>query len=476
MKQLYLILLLAFISGSVSWSQEEVAYRIQLQIENYDFDTLTLGYHLGQSQFLRDTAVRDESKSFVFEGRKPLAPGVYLVVMQPENKYFQIVIGEEEQFVDFKIDAEFPIESLECENCTDIRIFYDYMTFLGKNRELVDSLNTQLEEAVPDAEIELLEQKIAKVNSEVSTYQQDLISQFPNTTTAVLVKGGLEVEVPDFEESGEESEMLRYRYYKKHYFDNNPLSDKRIIRTPQLFGKIDYYINKLTLQHPDSIISSLDKVLDDLSVNEEGFQYYLVHYLNNYAKSKIVGMDAVYVHLVDKYYATGQAVWTDPDQLKKIIENADALKPTLIGKIAPDLDLETREGIPMKLSDIKADYKIVYFWRPDCPHCKKTTPELIDFYKEWKEAGVEVIAICMKFTKEVPKCWEYLDGKEDMDLWYNLVDPLHKSKYATIYHVKSTPQIFVLDSNHKILSKRIAVEQLPEVLNIFMDREEASGG
>ena len=46
-------------------------------------------------------------------------------------------------------------------------------------------------------------------------------------------------------------------------------------------------------------------------------------------------MDAVYVYLVENYYATGQAAWTEEEQLKKIIDNATTLQPLLVGKIAP---------------------------------------------------------------------------------------------------------------------------------------------
>ena len=45
-------------------------------------------------------------------------------------------------------------------------------------------------------------------------------------------------------------------------------------------------------------------------------------------------MDAVYVHIVKNYYAKGLAPWTEEDQLKKIVKNAEKLEPLLIGKTA----------------------------------------------------------------------------------------------------------------------------------------------
>jgi methyl coenzyme M reductase alpha subunit len=52
-----------------------------------------------------------------------------------------------------------------------------------------------------------------------------------------------------------------------------------------------------------------------------------------------------------------------------------------------------------------------------------------------------------------------------MDVFFNAVDPYHRSRYKTVYDIRTTPQIFVLDTDKKILSKRIGAEQLPEVID-----------
>jgi hypothetical protein len=107
--------------------------------------------------------------------------------------------------------------------------------------------------------------------------------------------------------------------------------------------------------------------------NAEAFQYYLVYFLNDAAKSKRMGMDAVYVHLVDQYYTTGKATWADEEQMKKTQDPGDNIRPTLIGKIAPDLTLFTEAGEPLTLHGIESPYTVLFFWDPECGHCKKTT-------------------------------------------------------------------------------------------------------
>ena len=54
------------------------------------------------------------------------------------------------------------------------------------------------------------------------------------------------------------------------------------------------------------------------------------------------------------------AYWTDEEQLAKIIKNANTLEPILIGKIAPDIELEKEDKSPISLHDVDSEYTILY--------------------------------------------------------------------------------------------------------------------
>ena len=158
-------------------------------------------------------------------------------------------------------------------------------------------------------------------------------------------------------------------------------------------------MEKLTPQHPDSMIQSIDYLLEEMKSSEETFKFYLIHFLNKYAGSKVVGMDKVYVHLAENYYCKGLAPWTDEEQLAKICDNARRLKPILIGKKARNITGKDKDGKSHNLLDSKTDYTILYFWAPDCGHCKKMTPFLIDFHEKFKSKSVSIMTICK------PKKW-----------------------------------------------------------------------
>ena len=213
------------------------------------------------------------------------------------------------------------------------------------------------------------------------------------------------------------------------------------------------------------------------SNDKDMFKYFVIKLLNSYAKTKVVCMDAVYVHIADNYYLNGKVDWLDEKQLQGIKDDADRLRPLLCNKIAPDITLQTfpkKEGdkpVPVSLYGIDAKYTVLIFWAPDCGHCKKTMPLVAKFYDEYKSKGVEVFSVCTKTYKDYDSCVEFIKEK-DMDRMLNLTDPYLRSRFPVIYDVKSTPVVFVLDQKKKIVSKRIGGEQLGEVLDNLFKRED----
>ena len=52
-----------------------------------------------------------------------------------------------------------------------------------------------------------------------------------------------------------------------------------------------------------------------------------------------------------------------------------------------------------------------------------------------------------------------------MDIWVNAADQYLRNRYKSIYDVKTTPQIFILDKNKKIIVKKIGGEDLAGVMD-----------
>ncbi|MCS5490015.1 TlpA family protein disulfide reductase [Algoriphagus limi] len=460
MKKLLISIFTLFVGFSLYAQQ---GHRIEVEITEYDHPNLYLAYYYGDKQYVKDTVQRDSNGRFVFTGEETLEPGIYMVVMEPDNSFFQLIVDEDEQSFSVSTSKDNYMQDISFQFAPDNELFYEYLHFLEEKRPQSTKLQEELSNSADQASQQNIQSQLDQINIEVREYQDKLIQEHPESFTAAIIKANLPMDYPDFEGSPEEIQMSQYRFTKDHYFDNLDISDPRMLRTPFLFSRIDNYIQRLTYQNPDSLIQSIDWILKEAKPSEETFKFYLIHFLNTYARSKIIGMDAVYVHLALNYYAKGQADWTDPEQLEKIVSNAKTLEPLLIGKVAPDLKLQRQDGSSVTLHELNSPYTVLYFWRYDCGACQTSTPILRSFFEKYKDQGVEIMAVCMKTGDEVGGCWDYVKETEIAD-WVHAVDPNGNAQVHAVYDVKSTPTIYILDQDKRIVLKRLGADQLDEVM------------
>ncbi|MEL6139989.1 MAG: DUF5106 domain-containing protein, partial [Bacteroidota bacterium] len=331
-KILYTALISIFAFGLFA---QQDAYHIQFTINDYEAEFLTIANNLLDQQYVVDTVYRSEDGIFHFKDTSELKRGIYLAVLAPDNEYFQFLVGDEPAFFALETTAE-QLAYIDVAGSKENQLFYDYLGFLDQQKKKDAPLKEALE--AEGADVGDIKEQRKSIDQEVKAYQNSLIQNEPNSFVTAIIKSNVPVTPPaSIDELPEEERRLRgWRYLQGHFFDNINLKDERLLRTPFLFERIDYFVHKLHVQHPDSISIAIDKVLGQMQPGTDMFKTYLVHFLNEAARSQLVGMDAIYVHLIDNYYAKGFAPWTEEEQMKKFIENADRLRPLLIGKTAPD--------------------------------------------------------------------------------------------------------------------------------------------
>lgn len=224
-------------------------------------------------------------------------------------------------------------------------------------------------------------------------------------------------------------------------------------------------MDKWTAQTPDSLNVSADYLIEHSKPNKEMFKYMVWWTTLTYETSKNMGMDAVFVHIVDKYYKTKQAYWVDSTQLYKISEKATILKPILIGKRAPEISMPDSLGEYISMSNIKAKYTIIVFWDQGCGHCKKEIPKLMELYNKIKSKGVAVYAI---ETEDKADEWKKFIKDNKLN-WINVREPDHYRRAVAkkIYDIQSTPIIYLLDENKIIKAKHIDSEQLGGIIEML---------
>lgn len=441
------------------------AYDINFKVNNYENDTLIVGYYYGDRQLVRDTLFAKEKGVFEFKGEERLEGGMYILLFKPENNILQFLMPEDDQIFDIECDIN-DLSYAKVKGSKDNEAFFAYLQYLSDMRKKAEPLRAKLKEATDKGEKDdALQSELDKLDKDVELYRNRILDENPNSVTYQLLKSNIEQDLPEFEGTEEEVQMAKYRYYKKHYFDNIDFSYPSLIRTPYFYDRINTYLEKLTPGAPDSIIESIDYILSLTKDNNDAHRFCLSTILNKYAKNKFIGMDAVYVHMIDKYYSKGMADWVEEDNLIKMKENANNLRPILIGKVFPNITVFTEDEKPLMIHNVESEYTMVIFWAPDCGHCKKSMPSIIEFYEAYKDKGLKIVSICTKGGDKFPKCWEFIKEK-GMEGFINAGDKYQK--YRKYVYVPSTPKIFLLDNDKKILIKDIPSEELPKIMDEIM--------
>jgi len=453
----FYIILLTFCSYQ-AFSQ---GYNIKTIIENQQDTVAYLGHHFATQRYVDDTAKVVNGEA-AFMGKEELVEGIYFYYSP--SVYFEFLIGEQ----NFTIKGAAPdVVSTAIIEGSPINIgFYDMQKFTGAKRKESTQLQASIDSTATAVEKEALANQLKAIDKEVKDYQRKLQAQYPGTILDRLIRIMQTPTVPDVPEDAD-SLIFRYTYYKTHFWDGIDVADPGLLRSPLLHNKIMDYLDNVVIQQADTVIIAVDELIADSKKNDEAFRYMLISLTNKYESSKVMGFDKVFVHLVDKYYLTGQATWTDTEVIKKLAERADTIRPNFIGNPAPAFILQDTLGRDYSLYDIEAKYTVLYFYDPDCGHCKTVTPGLYEAYADLQAKNVEVLAIC---TTTDGKRWHEFIVDNDLG-WINLADLAAKTHFKYYYDVRSTPTVYILDKDKKILLKKIATEDIPDVIDQLIARE-----
>lgn len=133
------------------------------------------------------------------------------------------------------------------------------------------------------------------------------------------------------------------------------------------------------------------------------------------------------------------------------------------GNMAPDFELETLEGEPVKLSDYRGQKVIVNFWATWCPPCREEIPDLKKLYNN---EDVEILAVNMEKTE---KSREHVEKfvYEDYEMPFPvLMDTT--SEILTTYKVAAYPTSYMIDTEGNIQFMAMGAmtyDQMVEQLN-----------
>ena len=452
-------------------------YKIRFKVDGWKDTTAYLGYYYGESTFVKDTAKVNHTGEFVFDGKQTLPQGVYFLVLN-KTRIFELVVGKNQNFAMQTNSADY-VKNMIVTGDVDNKLFFENMVFnMERHQEAEPFIKIIQDSSLSEDQKKEAREGFTKINEKVMSYQDKVIQEHPTTLTARIFKANKAIKIPDPPKKADGSidSTFQLKWYREHFFDNFDLADDALIRMPRPIyqEKITEYLDKLYAPQADTLKKALSRVVAKAKKNQETYKYAVWVAVLKFQNPEIMGLDEVFVHLNDNYFANGEMdFWANAQMKKNLKDHADRLRKSLIGQKGANLIMQDLQHKPRELYNIKNKYTVLYIFDPDCGSCKKETPKLVEFYNK-KKFDVEVYAVSADTS--MVKMRDYI--KEMNMKWITVNGPrTYVGPYQDLYDASTTPTLYVLDNQKKIIGKKIPAEKLEEFLTQYerIQRLKASG-
>lgn len=455
-----LVLILALISGFLNAQ----SYKIEFKVEGLADTIVYLGNFFGESTYVKDTARVNNKGEFVFEGSKILEEGNYFLVLG-KIRLFDFLVGQD-KFFKLTTSTKDYINTLSVEGDVENQLFIQDMKFNSeRNKEASPFVEIIQDSLKSEAQVNAARNELDKINDRVIAHQNEIIQKHPDLFISKIFKANRRIEIPEVPEGQNESEF-GYIYMKSHYWDNFDLGDPALLRLsrPIYKEKVENYFNRMIVPQPDSVLKEVKELAAIAKRTTDTYKYFIWTVTLIYQNPTIMGLDEAFVRLIDTYFESGEMdFWANAQLKKNLKERADQIRLSLIGKTAPNMVMMDKNKQMKSLYSIPNKYTIIYFFDPDCGHCKKETPILVQFYNETKY-DVEVFAVSADTS--MIKMEKYID-KMNLN-WITVNGPRTATgSYHNSYDANTTPTLYVLDEKKKIIAKKIPADRLEDFLTQY---------
>ncbi len=460
--------------------------------------TLNLVRYYGKGLYYADTA--DMKNGVIqFDGKKQ-KPGIFALFL-PGEQLLEFVYNNEDIFIEST--AKNPMPNAKVKRSEENKIFLKYVSFIGKERGHMNLLGKERDTLDKESQrFKTLTKMIEDKNQGVIDHQKEIIKANPERLISKIIHMSMDIDIPEtpVDDMGTPLDSnFRIKYYQANYFDNVDFNDDRLVKTPIFHTKLQNYFEKTMVQHWDTVVKYAFQLCDQLPDNSDMLQYTVSWITSHYEQSKIMGMDKVFVRMGQRYYCkkndqgVSKAHWMPEDKLEKLCEQVEKKKNLVMGSVPANISLpDTTDQNWRNFYSLNSEYTILYFWDPECGHCKKITPKLQTLYAEkFRERNIEIFAVGKAVGEDFEK-WKafvkkhnlefinvamtdrlYREAKIDASKFIPKYTTIEALNYQTTYDVFMTPKLFLLDKDKKIIGKGLNISQLEEFLDRLQDVPDA---
>lgn len=145
-----------------------------------------------------------------------------------------------------------------------------------------------------------------------------------------------------------------------------------------------------------------------------------------------------------------------------LVNRLETYRKIKIGSIAPKIEFKGDVYVNRQLvnninslSDIKSKYKLVIIGGSWCSSCRSEVIQVIPHYENWKKQGIEVVIVSLDTDKKA-----FEEFATEFPFIFTCDYKKWETQAAKDYYVSSSPTIFLLDSNNKIILRPPTIASL----------------
>lgn len=219
---------------------------------------------------------------------------------------------------------------------------------------------------------------------------------------------------------------------------------------------LEYYFTSLISPDYDTIIKYIPKLESNL--DSSGLAYFKRWALFRFESSKVLGHENVFIDLALRHIGKTTSVYDSSTDFS-IISKAKNLYPNRIGELVADFNVNIVGGGKTNLGLFEGVYKVLYFFDPDCHHCRESFPALKEFAKDYYSAGVRVYAISVGL--DLDELDDFIkDFESPGEITFASDVNVSSTTFRNFYHIPSTPTIYVVQANNQCIARGIASSEL----------------
>ena len=192
-------------------------------------------------------------------------------------------------------------------------------------------------------------------------------------------------------------------------------------------------------------------------------QHVALSVFDHYRFSRIMGEEAVAVHIYDEWIEPGRVATRSEFELFEAERFALENRKTLLGMTAPKVTLKKVCGGKKTIPD-DGRISVLFFYSPGCAKCRLETHVLPSVLAE-VQFPMNFYAVNTDTDRRAWKAFRKALGTTNRKVrMIHLWDPEMESSMLIDYGIFSTPKVFVAMEDGEIIGRRLEMENLLQII------------